>query len=250
MSRIRLIVRSWRQELRWRLKKRSWESVKSMSGYKNIHCGERCFIIGNGPSLRKMDLYPLKNEYTFGLNRIYLLFPELGFQTSYYVCVNPLVIEQFADEIAVLNLTQFLTDKGLNSAFFSSKTMFLHSRPGLKFSKKPQFYIYEGATVTYVAMQLAFYMGFKEVILIGVDHNFQTVGDPHTAITSNGADPNHFSPNYFGKGVRWHLPDLQTSEMAYKLARDTFINANRSIVDATVGGKLTVFPKVEFNDLF
>jgi hypothetical protein len=57
-------------------------------------------------------------------------------------------------------------------------------------------------------------------------------------------------PNYFGKGVRWQLPDLDTSEVGYIMAREAFREAGREIVDATVGGKLTVFPKVDYNSLF
>jgi len=75
---------------------------------KDIHKGRRAFIIGNGPSLRQTDLSKLKNEFTFGLNRIYLLFPELGFHTTYLVSINDLVIEQFKDEILAQPLPKFL----------------------------------------------------------------------------------------------------------------------------------------------
>ena len=61
--------------------------------------GKRCFIIGNGSSLRQIDLTLLKNEFTFGMNRIYLMFPELGFSTTYFLTVNSLVIEQCAEDI-------------------------------------------------------------------------------------------------------------------------------------------------------
>ena len=110
--------------------------------------------------------------------------------------------------------------------------------------------VWEGATVTNVALQLAFYMGFEQVILIGVDHNFSSKGDANKTVVSDGADPNHFSANYFGKGFRWQLPDLDTSEVGYKMAREAYRNAGREVLDATVGGKLTVFPKIDYNSLF
>jgi hypothetical protein len=69
-------------------------------------------------------------------------------------------------------------------------------------------------------------------------------------VVSTGDDPNHFAPGYFGKGFRWQLPDLDGSERAYRLARKAYAEAGRHIVDATVGGKLTIFPKVDFNTLF
>jgi hypothetical protein len=93
-------------------------------------------------------------------------------------------------------------------------------------------------------------MGFQKVILIGVDHNFVTQGKPNATVTSQGDDPNHFAPGYFGKGFRWQLPDLDTSERSYAMARQAYESAGRQVVDATVGGKLTVFPKVDYDSLF
>jgi hypothetical protein len=93
-------------------------------------------------------------------------------------------------------------------------------------------------------------MGFEKIILIGVDHNFTTTGPAHQTVTSKGDDPNHFHAGYFGKGFRWQLPDLETSELAYRLARDAYEKDGRTVLDATVGGKLTVFPKVNYNTLF
>jgi hypothetical protein len=99
-------------------------------------------------------------------------------------------------------------------------------------------------------MQLAYHMGFDQVILVGVDHSFITQGKPNTEIVSQGDDPNHFSAEYFGKGFRWQLPDLETSEIAYHMARRVFEADGREIVDATIGGKLTVFPKADYSSLF
>jgi hypothetical protein len=99
-------------------------------------------------------------------------------------------------------------------------------------------------------MQVAYYLGFQKVILVGVDHSFVTQGKPHTTVVSQGDDPNHFDPQYFGKGFRWQLPDLETSEMTYRIAKWQFENTGREIVDATVDGKLQVFPKVDYHLLF
>jgi len=85
------------------------ESIQNLRRFKDIHTGERCFIIGNGPSLKKTDLSFLKDEYTFGLNRIYLMFAELGFSTSYYLSINSLVIEQCAQDILALRVPRFLS---------------------------------------------------------------------------------------------------------------------------------------------
>jgi hypothetical protein len=230
-----------------------WQkSKRELSMYHNMHQGKRCFVIGNGPSLKKIDLSHLRDEYTFGVNRIYLLFPELGFTTTYLVSVNELVLEQCAEDIKALSLPKFITWRARKYYIEDPQVIFLdtdYTGPE-SFSPDMTKRIFEGFTVTYVALQLTFYMGFEEVILIGVDHSFATKGLPNTTVISLGDDPNHFTPGYFGKGFRWQLPDLEGSERAYSLARNAFARSNRKVLDATIDGKLTVFPKVSYESLF
>lgn len=224
------------------------EDIRRLKRYKDRHKGGRCFIIGNGPSLAKMDLRPLKNEITFGLNRIYLLFESLGFETTYYVAVNQYVVEQCADEIKRIKCPKFIKWEHRRFLAGDTNAIFLRTRYTPLFSADAaRDGVWEGATVTYVAMQLAFYMGFEEVILIGADHEFKTTGEPNKLVVSKGDDPNHFRPDYFGRGFKWQLPDLEGSEKAYAMARDAYQVAGRRILDATVGGKLNIFPKVDYN---
>ncbi|MGD8455338.1 MAG: DUF115 domain-containing protein [Anaerolineales bacterium] len=227
------------------------ESVRRLSAFKDKHRGERCFIIGNGPSLKDTDISKLKSEITFGMNRVYLAFDEWGFETSYYAAINDLVIEQCAGDILKLEMPRFLSWHSQHTIRPAKDIMFLHTTyTGPKFARDVRQRVWEGATVTYVAMQLAFYMGFKQTILIGVDHSFQSEGTPNTTVVSRGDDVDHFDAAYFGKGFRWQLPDLETSEQAYKMARAAYEGEGREILDATIGGKLTVFPKIDYNSLF
>jgi len=227
------------------------ESRKRLAALHNIHQGQRCFIIGNGPSLRQTDLQKLRGEFTFGLNRVYLLFPELGFTTTYLLSMNDLVIQQCASEILALPIPKFLSWRSHRFLHPSEDTNFLYTTyTGPKFARNVTGRLWEGATVTFVALQLAYHMGFETAILIGVDHNFVTKGDANKTVTSQGDDPNHFAPNYFGKGFRWQLPDLETSERAYRMARAAYEADGRKVLDATIGGKLTVFPKVDYLSLF
>jgi hypothetical protein len=212
--------------------------------FKNKHAGQRCVIIGNGPSLRNTDLSLLRNEFTFGLNRIYLLFDELGFQTTFHVVVNQLVVEQCSADFRGIKAPLFTTTPSQRFLEGSAGTAYLRSLAGPRFFKDVTRGIWEGATVTYVAMQLAYHMGFTEVILVGIDHRFAVQGPAHQVVESVGPDDSHFDPNYFGKGFKWQLPDLATSEQAYRLANNVFQRNDRRIVDATVAGALTVFPKM------
>jgi len=108
----------------------------------------------------------------------------------------------------------------------------------------------EGATVTFVALQLAYWMGFQRAVLAGVDHNFSAAGPAHRLVTSAGADADHFDPRYFGAGYQWQFPDLVTSEIAYRAARRAYEREGREVLDGTVGEKLEVFEEIRLEDLF
>jgi hypothetical protein len=228
------------------------QSQGTLKKFRECHKSRRCFIIGNGPSLRQTDLSLLKDEVTFGLNRIYLLFPEMGFKTTYLVSVNDLVVEQCAEEIKALEMPKFITWRARPWLSNDPQTIFIDSdyTGPENFTGDATGRMFEGFTVTYVALQLAYFMGFQEVFLVGVDHNFVTQGPANSAVVSSGDDPNHFSPYYFGKGFKWQLPDLEGSERAYRLAKAAFAGAGRPVCDATVGGKLSIFPKVNYPELF
>ena len=189
------------------------------------------------------------------MNRIYLAFEDLGFQTSFLVSVNDLVIEQCHQDFQKLSLPKFFSWRSKDFLYPTgqpdTKTHFLHTTyTGLKFNQRILSRYWEGATVTYVCLQLAFCMGFSEVYLIGVDHSFISKGTANQTVVSSGDDPNHFSPEYFGKGFRWQLPDLNTSEVSYQMANNSYLAAGRKVFDATIGGKLDVFPKVDYLSLF
>ena len=231
------------------------ESIRRLSQLKGIHRGKRAFIIGNGPSLKQTDLSKLKTEITFGMNRVYLDFPDWGFTTTYLCVTNDLVVKQFVDDINALTIPKFIAWR--SHRHFSPRLsiaqipMFIYtSYTGPLFTGDIRRRVWEGATVTNLALQLSFFMGVETVILIGVDHNFASRGDANKAVVSQGDDQNHFLPNYFGKGVKWQLPDLDTSEIGYTFAREAFQKAGRQVLDGTVGGKLTIFPKVDYNSLF
>lgn len=227
----------------------NWENV-----FADKHRGKTALIIGNGPSLNSVPVKFLKRFLSFGTNRIYLhgipreeiekgnIIPFVGktFVPTYYCSVNPLVIQQSADEINAYPATaKFIADSEASRI----KDCYPLVSHGLRtFSYNPAAYIFEGHTVTYVCMQLAFHMGFTTVLLVGVDHRFKMDGAPNAETTWQGDDPNHFSPEYF-KDARWNNPDLANSEIAYRLAKKAYEDAGRKIINLTEGTSLDVFEK-------
>ncbi len=212
--------------------------------------GQRCFILGNGPSLSETNLDLLRDEWVIGLNRIYLHPASHGWRRFLYCCVNPHVLSQYREEILALDAPKFLPWEQRALLGSGADRVWLRTRHEPRFSFDLTDAIWQGATVTYVAMQVAFHLGFRDVVLAGVDHVFAASGQPNTLVTCNGPDGDHFAENYFGPGVRWQLPDLVQSETAYRLARQAFEQEGRRIRDATIGGRLDVFPKVVYEELF
>jgi len=229
--------------------------------YKNYGKGKRCFIIGNGPSLNNIDITLLKDEVTFGVNGIFLLYDKMGFEPTFYLINDNLVMEDRCKDIDAFvcksikiiprNYIRKITNKE-NTHFVEFYDVFNYKMFPY-FSKSPTKYCWNGGTVSYFCMQMAFYFGFSEVYLVGFDH-YYTI--PESAevngvhITSTDDDVNHFSPDYFGKGYKWHDPMVNRMEVSYKKAKKVYEKHGRKIYNATKGGNLEVFPRVDFKSLF
>jgi hypothetical protein len=237
------------------------ENEKRLSSFRNRHKGQRCFIIGNGPSLNLLDLSKLRGESTIGVNAIYLNYPRMGFYPTYYVIEDFLVAEDRSEEIN--NFRGSIKFVGNHLSHWlqpDEKTIFVNNildyteyKNFPNFSTNALRMVWSGGTVTYICLQLAYYMGFSNIYLVGLDHSYTI---PHDAIvegvdiTSTSDDPNHFVPDYFGKGKRWHDPRVDRMELAYKKAKRFFEADGRHIYNATAGGQLEVFERVDFKSLF
>lgn len=224
----------------------------TMRDLKDAFRGQRCTIIANGPSLKKTDLRRLAGEYTIGLNRISLNVDNMGFEPTFLCCVNKNVIEQFSDEIDRMSSIKFIAEHGQDYLKNTWNTFFMGSLPKVGYFEKDlsQQMWCEGWTVTYCAMQVAYYLGFETVVLVGLDHYFGDSGAPNKAVVSAGADVNHFHPDYFGKGVIWQYPDIARSEQHYRVAKEVFEADGRRLCDATIGGHCQIFEKAEFESVF
>lgn len=221
--------------------------------YHNKYKGQTCYLVANGPSLNGMSLSFLKDKVSFGLNRVYLAYDNLNFTNTFLVSINKLVLTQFSDDIDRLKITKFLNwecrryfDRDTESNLFIYKNFF-----GGRFGRRIDHSINPSATVTYAALQIIYFMGFKKVVIVGMDHNFTTKDKDQpnkTVLVTEEVDKNHFHPNYFPKGSKWETPDLASSEYYYRVARDIFEGDDREIIDCTENGKCEVFKKGNINE--
>ena len=225
-----------------------------LEDFKDIHAGRRCWIVGNGPSLNRMHLAPLQDEITFGMNCIFLGFEHFGFRPTYYTVEDNFVAEDNSREIDGLSgMVKFLP-LDLNYCLADGPDVcwvpFVRRyAPYPQFSTNSADKVYWGSTVTYLAIQLAYFMGCDPIYLIGVDFDYRVpdYAAGQEEITSREEDPNHFHPAYFGPGKRWHHPRLDRVLPSYALARDVLAREGRRIFNATAGGKLEVFSRTDYD---
>lgn len=244
--------------------------VSRIKNQKNTYNGKRCFIMGNGPSLNKMDLAFFKDEYVWGTNRCYLLFNQIDWRPNFYVAVDKRVVPDNAAEINELiennnNIRfylprEFRTSRIINSnenLFWLEEKILSHANlPDSMFSLDPSKYIRTVRTVTITAIQLAIYFGFNPIYLIGCDTSYKVPSsvilenENSDLLISTAQDFNHFDQSYFGPGKKWHEPHVDRMIEQYEQTKVIADRVGVSIIDATVDGKLTVFPKINYLDLF
>lgn len=236
------------RRLKWDVTLESWRSRSKMKAFHNIHRGEKAVILCNGPSLLKSDLTLLKGIKTFGLNKINMLFDKTDYRPDYIASVNPFVNEQNAEFFNKTDIPLFLRNDAIQHVKPRSNVTYLYPAAQQKFARDCSMSIYEGYTVTFVALQLAYHMGFEQVALIGCDHNFAQKGPANKTVVSGEKDASHFDPNYFAGGVKWQLPDLMQSEVSYSMARDVYEGSGRRVVNCTEGGLLEIYPRQTLQD--
>lgn len=260
--------------LRWYFKvsdKNVIQMHQRLTRFHNAYAGQRCFIMGNGPSLNKMDLDLFKDEIVWGSNRCYLLFDRIQWRPKFYAAVDTTVVPDNASEINALS------SKMPDALFFypfafrykgvlrSASNVYWYNEilnnednlPYSMFSTNPSEFVYSVKTVTVAMLQLAVYFGFNPIYLIGCDTDYKvpsTVQAEDKAnyelMSTKDDDMNHFDPKYFGKGRKWHQPNPHKMIFHYEQTKEVCDAMGVQVYNATVGGKLEVFPRVDYKDLF
>ncbi len=242
-------VRYVLRRMLWDLRPRSWIYRKKLKELKGKYRGERAVILCNGPSLLDVNFEMLENTYTFGLNKINLLFDQTRFRPSCIVAVNPFVLQQNSKFYTETEIPLFLDQVALRASVpYRANRILLSSSSIPFFSRDCSMSVFQGYTVTYVAIQLAFHMGFEKVALVGCDHSFSGASEANKVLQSKGDDDSHFSKDYFSNGQLWQYPDLKQSEVYYSLARGVYEKNGRFLCNASTKTKLDVLPKVDLEE--
>lgn len=224
-------------------------SRRKLGALRDRHLGEDIAIIATGPSLLETDLVPFAHMPQIGLNRLYLAAEKLGVAPDYHIVANDLMAAQFAPDLQALGGTKFLPWTSRRHFTQADRSVFLNFADSIAFEPEQMLHrVPVGATVTFAAIHLAYWLGAQRVFLLGVDHHYEVQPhekglDPHAVSERRAPDTNHVHPDYFGRGTHWQMPDLETAERAYLNARNYFEAQGRKILNATPGSRLEVFER-------
>lgn len=216
---------------------------------KDLHYGKPMLVVGNGPSINKTPLEDFCNTPSIGMNKIDLLFDRTSWRPEVIVCTNSVVAQQHQDSFVRSDIPVFVSWKSrrLLKPQNRDRINYFDLTASNAFSVDAASGFGSSATVSYIALQMAYWMGANPVIIFGIDHSFKYTGTKATYQKRVGQDENHFDPNYFKSGSIWGTPDLDQSEVEYALARKAFELNNRTILDATIDGKLKIFDKISLD---
>ena len=231
--------------------------ISTISSYKNKYYGDSCFVIGNGPSLLPGDLTTLASIHivTFAANRIYNIYRQTAWRPD-FISISDDGLSMDKQHIRNLNFSYaqvcFARDqftwrlRSLKSPKCLLKTDYRRSLlKAPEFAPDPDKLIYDIATVTYYNLQLAAYMGFKNIYLLGCDSSYSLDQKADGTIVKNEGSADYFQ----GGASPASSPVLAATyemDIAYRCARE-YANAHGfCIFNATRGGKLELFQRVAF----
>ena len=240
-----------------------------------IHEDERCFIIGNGPSLRIEDLEKLKREFTFASNSIYALYQFTDWRPTYYCAWDPIFCKKMMSDkeniMTIMNgckatFTSILSegikyrdDKDITQLYYVRSVLEEDETGWPRFSTDCGEQVYASGSITYVMLQLAVYMGFKDIHLLGMDFNYSVerykdgtiiindIGDHMDQIQKEESKivseiKKRYNVSY--------IADKDIQLMGYQATKEYANTHKIKIYNATRGGKLEVFERVDFDNIF
>lgn len=241
------------------------DSISYFMSLKNLYHGRRGFVIGNGPSLRMADLDLLKNEITIASNKIFLAFPHVEWRPTIYTVADPLLWEkieqEIPDEVGMIHLPQYIDPA--SSSGRNIKTWRVLSPPagetrekdnsfsGVEFSSDLCIGMYGSWTVTFDNLQFAAHLGLSPIYIIGCDHYYAEELDiEQNKPVLAGNVNNHFIANYRQPGELVNPAPIKLMERGYAEARIFSDRTGIGIFNASRGGFLETFHRVDFESLF
>lgn len=241
--------------------------------FKDLYQGKRCFVIGNGPSLTVEDLDKIKGEFSIACNSIINIYKMTKWRPAFYFCWDNdycKFIMKKREDMKYLcdNCENLFTSLGAEAIKYRDDKEFdrLHyvkamhkyeaGEQGLPlFSADCSDAVYGAGVSAYPMIQLAAYTGVSEIYLLGMDNVYSNTLRNQKRVTHDvrnyneiieKADEAYFE--YLGEKPQFYI-DEDLVEKGY-LAVEKYCRANHiRIYNATRGGALEIFPRVDLDKL-
>lgn len=242
--------------------------------YKNIHSGKRCFLVGTGPSLEIEDLDTLhkNHEICFSGNGIFQVYDRTKWRPDYFVTVDPSVFSVVKDNWEVINADSmiFFRDEYNYSKEFKRddfpEVNYVHMVPAMGNYNHPPFSlditesVIDASTLIFSAAQIAMYMGFVEIYLLGVDNSVgmsvkdhfdnEYLEEKHSGIFIK-SDINRKRVSIKDRNYTYSCIDFHNQlERVFESADYNIKQNGKRIINATRGGMLEALPRKSFDEVF
>ena len=242
---------------------KEWKTILRGLNLRDKHKGERCFIIGNGPRLKAEDLELLKDEVTFAANRIHNIYAQTTWRPTYYCCIDfrAYALKQEDTSFVEAGMRFVPLERTLAAGkitYYNRKTNYTKVLNGAvvntdryDFSEDVETVVYGADTVLYDMFQFAVYMGFKEIYLLGVDNCYKK------EVRRDGIEIEHtMKRSYFSEKYEAEVDKISSMsvpvyamENAYICAKEVCDKNGITVKNATRGGNLEVFERIQLEDL-
>ncbi len=233
---------------------------KRIQTLKNSYKGEKCFVIGNGPSLTAEDLNRIAATGipTFAMNRVFKLFPQTQWRPTFYISEDILILKDTVKDVEKIdakikfipiNLNWYENIDIINAQYFWMD-YYSELKDSFGLSLDCAHSVRCRGTVTTTCIQFAIYMGFTEIFLLGIDHNYSKSIDLNGNVVEDKSVKDYFVDDYDTDIKDQVVHDMRAPTLAFcdveQLSRKlgTF-----RVFNATRGGKLEVFERVNFDEI-
>jgi len=231
------------KELASLIETRSLARIKQL---RNIHYGQRCFVLGAGPSLREVDFSLLKNEILFGANKTFKLNDMFGFGCKYIAASDDRLFEEEERRklFDISDDTTIFLSLSARRWYIERAPLFVGKNEPILIKRSPKLEVVtdltKGGGIGYtvlldIVLPAIYYMGFTEVYLLGVDYRYD--GDVH----------------YFDGSCNPHAGDgrnnIKTSLSGWVHMAKVFSSSGRTVINCTPNSSLTNFKFISLNNV-
>lgn len=230
---------------------------KKIKDLKDRYCGKRAFVIATGPSLKVTDLERLNGEITFAVNSIFKIFDKTQWRPTHYVIDDYFLYKEYLSHGINIEFDRFCKKesfvshpfgKAIKKNMCAKKTVVIpfcyydhwltDSSKHYEYSDDLMYGIKDLYMVTISAINIAQYMGVKEIYLLGTDCDYSGTSK-HLGDNEQNIDT--LKTDYVSQEIK--------QKKTWKFIHSEMEKRGIKIYNATRGGKLEEFERVDFDSI-